>query len=353
MALEAPSQCATCAKPASSKCNGCKINVYGDKGCQALDWAKHKATCKIMQLENKLSRIAVMIHEAYLTFRENTWDTPIKRIEERPDALILHDGEQALKQQHFIDFPHKLINNPQSKMAVLCTLTCNEPLAWMHDLLEGLIKGLPVIIEEVEVGLQRIPRKVTAVHPSGVRQDNWPNHSHFVHRVTHTKSKRQWVLDITGGQFGICTPFWDWDTYNLRFIGASRPIKAYPCGTNKAILHELGKLDGNPALVYGLTGEVAGEMYKTCLEFEKSCALTLPALIELPESKYAAQKKVLLDTITMAICNYKKKYKGEHKAMLQNVRAYEKKFPGLSAVECHNAHQQLLARSIHSTIRMV
>jgi hypothetical protein len=82
-------KCAACDKPAPNKCGGCKTYAYCGKECQSRDWPKHKAICKDVLLEQALDRVAAIIHQAFLKFRENTWDTPIIKIEDKEDELII------------------------------------------------------------------------------------------------------------------------------------------------------------------------------------------------------------------------------------------------------------------------
>jgi hypothetical protein len=137
----ASSNCAVCDNPAPNKCGGCKTRTYCSKVCQANDWPKHKATCKDIVLSQALERAAAITQQAYLKFRENTWDTPIDRIEDSVDALVIYDGVATNRLAYFVDFPHQLMPNDQAKMAVLTMLTCDEPLAWMHNMFDKLTKG--------------------------------------------------------------------------------------------------------------------------------------------------------------------------------------------------------------------
>jgi hypothetical protein len=141
MASETLSKCAICSQPASNICGRCRIQVYCSTVCQKIDWEKHKSPCKVAHLEKILGRVATIIHEAYLHFREKTWDTPIKKIQDNSEGLVIYDGDQAPNLKYFVDFPHGLIHSEKTKMAVLCTLTCNEPFAWMHDILRKLLQG--------------------------------------------------------------------------------------------------------------------------------------------------------------------------------------------------------------------
>jgi hypothetical protein len=139
MASHATFQCAFCASAALEKCGRCKTHYYCSKDCQKSDFLKHKGVCKDIQLEKSLERAAVIIQQAYLKFRENTWDTPVIKIEDTGHALVVYDGMTPSKSTYFVDFPNHLINNEKDKMAVLCTWVCNEPFAQMHSMLRELL----------------------------------------------------------------------------------------------------------------------------------------------------------------------------------------------------------------------
>lgn len=116
---------------------------YCDNECQRKHKPAHKETCKELQLGLALRRVALILHEAYLTFRENTFDTPIKRIVSQPHMLTVYDGNQAQNVTYFIPFPNNLAqNNRPDKMALLTAWVCNEPYAFLHPLLAKLLKGL-------------------------------------------------------------------------------------------------------------------------------------------------------------------------------------------------------------------
>jgi endogenous inhibitor of DNA gyrase (YacG/DUF329 family) len=137
----ASANCAVCDKPAPNKCGGCKTYSYCSKECQASDWPKHKATCKDTSLKQVLERATAIIHQASLQFRENTWDTPIDRIEDNADALVTYDGVAPQRPNYFVGFPHQLMPNHRAKKAVLTMLTCQEPFAHMYNMFSELTKG--------------------------------------------------------------------------------------------------------------------------------------------------------------------------------------------------------------------
>jgi hypothetical protein len=197
------------------------------------------------------------------------------------------------------------------------------------------------------VNLRKIPRKITAVHPDGYREDNWPNYSHFLLRVAHDK-KTKWVPDIAGGQFSIYTPFWKWDDYVNTFVDTKKPIKIYPSGANKSVLHELGKLDGNPSLAYGLVGDIAKAVDEAVAAFEEGHNLKLGALLLLTDRDHNIQKTALLTAIDVAIDTYKRVKDSKIRGDCLTARRYETKHPGLSTAKCQQGFEQYFAQRLNT-----
>jgi hypothetical protein len=267
MAPDPSSKCAICGDPITSKCSGCKSKLYCGKACQAKDWRNHKKFCKDLQLEKTLRRVAELIHQAYLTFRENTFNTPIIKIEETKDALVIYDGDHLARPEYFVNFPYHLIKDDAMKNAVLCWCTCNEPFAWMHSLILKLVDGtscirlsnpvlsncgiigLKVTVDEVKVTLRQMPRKTTVIRCDGTSADNWPGTRHFLLRITSTQTGTRWGLGISGAQYGIGQTFWKWHEHEKRFIDHGRTLEIYPLGTNKALFAALAELEGSPSMI--------------------------------------------------------------------------------------------------------
>lgn len=149
MASNSQPVCTVCGKPAHSKCTGCKTDSksrhYCGTACQKTDWSSHKTNCKGTHLEKGLERAAGLIQQAYYQFRENTWETPIIKIEDREDVLVFQDGDMLKKTKYFLTFPRHLGLSERTKAAMLCAWVCNEPLAFMHDVVADLLKGKPAM----------------------------------------------------------------------------------------------------------------------------------------------------------------------------------------------------------------
>ncbi|KAH7069423.1 hypothetical protein FB567DRAFT_224064 [Paraphoma chrysanthemicola] len=343
MDTHAGADCATCGAVASNKCGGCKTSAYRSKECQVKDWPTHKLACKDIQLEKQLSRIASIAYPAYQTFREDTWDTPIVKIEDTEDALVTYDGDQALNKNFFVEFPHHLIQNERAKSAVFSMMMCNEPLAWMHDLVEELVRGLRVRVDEVVVELGSVPRKTIAVHPNGLRQANWTSYSHALLRFTSIKTKTQWVIDFGGGQYGINQALWKWGDYSKSFVNLTAQIKVSPFGTTKALFDMLGELDGNPGLAYGMVGEVANVMGPAAATAAQAGAFNISALVSDPDDQqFLGRKTALLCAFHSAVRSYIQSPRFDQKIRAEE--AFERRFPGRSYEAVAKASEMFFAK---------
>lgn len=150
------------------------------------------------------------------------------------------------------------------------------------------VTDLQVTVDEIDLIPRCIPRKTTAVHPNGYRQDNWPNYSHSLLRVISIKTMSKWAIDIGGSQYGIFTPLWRWEDYMRSFVEMKYTMKVFPLGTNKAVLKEVGKIPGNPSTIYGMVGDVAGALDEAIAIFEKR-KFKLSSLLLLSDNDFNSQ----------------------------------------------------------------
>ncbi|KAE8859120.1 hypothetical protein PTNB73_08600 [Pyrenophora teres f. teres] len=299
MASKIQKSCAVCGKPANSKCTGCKTDSisrhYCGAACQKNDWPTHKTACKAaqdMRLEKSLARVADIIQRGYYEFRQNTWDTPILMVEDRDDALVITDGVMLDKSKYFISFPQHMVTSERTKAAMLCAWMCNEPLAFMHDLVTDLVKGLDIHVEEVCLSLGRIPRKISYNSPHGGSDHNWPNYFHEALRITSSRSKKQWVIDISGAHDII----------------------------------------GNPSMSYGVVGVVAEHMNEASKKWAIEHNISLSDLLTMEEEEFRQAKDELLQNMSDAVRGFLKANKFDKE--FQAAKAYEYKYPGLSGRKC-------------------
>lgn len=171
-------------------------------------------------------------------------------------------------------------------------------------------------------------------------------------RIKHAKSKSQWAIDVTGGQFGIFEPFWKWDDYVTRFVETARPMLIYPLGTNKAVLKELSKLEGTHSMKFGVIQDFVKVMKESSSAFEKSQNTELAALLQVSEDDFVQKKKMLLQEIAGAICKYKKSMEKKHIAMYKAAEAYEYKKPNANLNKVHQIMMPIFQQHLQATEKL-
>jgi len=277
------------------------------------DWPTHKKACKDAQnanLEKELARIARIVQWAYYNFRERTWAVRLSDIEDRADALIFHRGEMPNELGYLVKFPQHLVTDDSTKAAMLCAWSCDEALAWMHDLLAGLAEGkqnrssslfdrsnsiyigMDVKFDEISIVLGRVLRRIMFPKPEGGYLDNWPSHLHDVLRITATKSKKQWIIDLSGAQYGICRTLWTWEEYKAAYAAKISKVQAF--GASKARFKLGAKLPGRTSLRLAVGEMAANHMNEAVNKWKVKCALSLPDLIRMRPEEH---KQAILDLL--------------------------------------------------------
>ena len=357
MASNSQPVCAVCGKPAHSKCTGCETDSkprhYCGTACQKEDWPRHKINCKVfrdLRLEKVLARAAGLIQQAYYEFRENTWETPIIKIEDREDALIFQDGDMHKKTKYFLTFPRHMGLSERTKAAMLCAWVCNEPLAFMHDLVADLLggkldmtrflwstnlklQGFDIEVEEVRLNLGRIPRKITYYSPNGGSDDNWPKYFHEVFRITSLRNKKQWAIDISGAQYGITQAFWDWEGYAKEYTVKVQAADAF--GSNVALIRKLRGIPGNPSMCYGVIEVVAEHMNQLFKNWAKDRSINLSSLLTMSDDDFRQTKDELLQFVNDAVREFLRANSFDEE--FHAAKEYERQFPGMSALQCKMA----------------
>jgi hypothetical protein len=174
--------CGGCGQPTTNRCASCNLQHYCGRDCQEKHWAKHKSECKDLYIEHALKRVAHILHEAFLKFRQNSWDRLIDKVVTTPDEILIYAGTEP--EDLPIKFQHGLMDDEKTKMAVLTDCVRSGPAAILHDLLKSLLKGLfgssielfigfansvldlDVKVEELRVGLKTIPRPARLILPN-------------------------------------------------------------------------------------------------------------------------------------------------------------------------------------------
>ncbi|CAN9433516.1 unnamed protein product [Alternaria alternata] len=337
MATGAEAACVVCGEPAHNKCGACNLDTssrhYCGKACQVKDWPTHKKACKDIQnadLEKKLTRVAAILQQGYYDFRKNTWDRRIIKVERlRNDDLVLREADRihGINAKYFLEFPQHIVPDKRTGDAMLCVNVCNDPPAWMYSIIEGLLKGLDVKIEEVSVDLKLPPHKVILHYDNGQGDCNYPRYHHEIIRVTSTKTKKAWVIEISGAQYGIHQALWSWQEYQSRFM--EQVHRVFPFGTSKALLKKIGELPGSPSMTSGVVGKVADHLAnKVNNDWQATSNFSLSQLVATDEGNFTQGKLDLLRFMNNVVRTFvhANEFRDEYKDMI----AYELKLPGQS-----------------------
>jgi hypothetical protein len=137
-------ECTSCSNLTAKLCTRCGQSPYCGLDCQRRHWRFHRNTCKDNQLEKALQRVAEVILEAYLGFRENTWHIDIDRIEvdDNTQTLTVYDGNRE-NLDYFTKFPNHLVQDrPQLKVTMLSAWHGSEPYGSLHYLTMKLLHGM-------------------------------------------------------------------------------------------------------------------------------------------------------------------------------------------------------------------
>jgi hypothetical protein len=132
-------KCAVCGAAASSHCGKCKLANYCSVECQKVVWTAHKISCGKDSLDLTMHRAAQLFQDIFLLMREKTFDNSIKSIEDRGDHLLVTDNPMTPGEVQ--KFPIHLIKNMSEKKMILTMLICQEPTAYLHDLLLDMLQG--------------------------------------------------------------------------------------------------------------------------------------------------------------------------------------------------------------------
>ncbi|PVH95472.1 hypothetical protein DM02DRAFT_690044 [Periconia macrospinosa] len=333
MLLDEHTKCSACGEAASNKCTACQTHVYCGKDCQIKDWPEHKKICKHVRQEMIVERAGNLLKELYLDLREKTFDNHIVQVNAKnPKELIIYDGNLKDRVGWFQKFPNHLVEKGSIKNGVLSTLTCNEPLALMKGAVEKLFKGDHWKTTEVEVALNPPPRVSIIYLPDKVEpQTNWPSYGHNLLHLHSVHSKRKWVVDLTGDQYGIPQAVWTWSDYKSRYVAKIDCVG--PLGSSEEILQKSSKINGYPSVSCGAALEAASRFQEGIKSWEKVNDLTLCELVKLPGQKFKDKRRELLNTMGIFMAQYVENVEAAYAAKYRDVSMYETENPGVSLIQ--------------------
>jgi hypothetical protein len=151
-------------------------------------------------------------------------------------------------------------------------------------------------IEEINVSPLRGPGKVRAVMCTGQKISNYPVLKHALLRLTSRRTKKQWIIDICGGQYGIYQPLHEWMQYQARY--GAHLTAVFDAGFARELFADLARIKGSPAITFGLIGEAAKALDKRIDTWER-LHKPLIQLRALDATTFAKEKRSLLRALSM------------------------------------------------------
>ncbi|EUC48932.1 hypothetical protein COCMIDRAFT_2197 [Bipolaris oryzae ATCC 44560] len=277
-----------------------------------------------------LARITEVVQQAYFNFCEKTWDISVVRIDQVPDGLEIHWADKTKSSNHFSKFPEHLTTSQNVREATLVAMCCNEPLAHLHGLIKALVEGMPIEIQELQVFLRSVSQKVTIFSEvnTGHGTANWPNNLHEILRIKSKKTNTQWVIDITGAQYGIRKALWDWRDYERIYM--VDVWKECPFGDNKSFIDRLSKVPGVDGLGHKISILAAGNLNQAIKKWEANHK-SLAKMLILDEEAYQVDKASLLESMDAAVRSFVTA--NNFNAQFREAKTHDRKYPDKSRHE--------------------
>lgn len=161
------------------------------------------------------------------------------------------------------------------------------------------IKGLNIDTEELSLTRKDVCRIINVISPNCAPMSNHPTYKHAVLMIRSRRaSKKEWVIDLCGAQYGLYQSLSEWQQYADDFVqnlsSRSRP------GAAKQMLESKAQDRGVPALTYGLAGRATQALDAATTTWVSQQG-PLSRLRSLPGAAYQQQKASLLQSLSTAV----------------------------------------------------
>ena len=163
-------------------------------------------------------------------------------------------------------------------------------------------EGLKIDIEELTLDLKKVPRFINVILPNGAQKSNYPEFKHKVLLIRSRRaSRKEWVIDVCGAQYGIYQNFSEWLQYKGAFVAR---ISDRSCrGTAKQMLESMAQNRGVTALTYGLVGRAAQALDAATTTWEAANG-PVSRIRSLLGQAYDNEKASLFQSLNSAVRNF-------------------------------------------------
>ncbi|KAH4168215.1 hypothetical protein HBH43_120970 [Parastagonospora nodorum] len=288
----APKPCATCGDEGKITCPACSMVPYCSEICRARSLYQHKTHCEGL-LQQLVERLGEILREIFYVFSERAYTLKISSIAKGSDVVMVSEGSNNLRvsNQALFPFPAEMLPDLSDRHAVLGVGRSEHALAYLHDFIAQMLKGMPVSrVEEAEFHMLRAPRAgvLRCADANGNRHVQDPQQHRVLQLVASVHGKR-WILDPTGRTYGIPTQAMAAPNYVRRYTNLSlgQP-NVYGFGYHKSKFQDCARVKGLGGLPYTVSFLAADHLQLGLDEWMLRSHLTPPEMLRLLEELFDA-----------------------------------------------------------------
>jgi hypothetical protein len=133
-------------------------------------------------------------------------------------------------------------------------------------------------------------------------RENKNEYRHDIIKFEQTIGSCEYVLDLTGAQFGHYEPLIPWHEYVITRVGyfeADAGNRYF--GGRKAELEELSGVQNAMGAIFTINKSTSRELRRVINEWEKENSLTVREMFKLPEGNFKEKQQKLVDRIGLEL----------------------------------------------------
>ncbi|KAF5685505.1 beclin 1 [Fusarium denticulatum] len=282
--------------------------------CQAAHEPTHQEYCYNLQRRKTLLRTTKLLKAALLAYKEVVYDIHVTRIEHDEDngTLVLTHTPNR-NERH--PFPSHFTGIEDHKQAALLVNQCTMSISLLGPMARGLLAGIVSRMDVAVVEIQNPPFTVKFHPPDGIMTDR---KFHTIIEATLDSSGEQWLIDVTGCQYGFRDVLLPLEKYTAQNNCSSYEL-LQPYGHTETT--DQDELPHSPLII--LTGG-PNEQQLADIEIEKGYRRHFAALVRAVINQgltqgSAAQFAVTLDGLFHRVITYMSSYQPQMGAYQESI----------------------------------